>query len=83
MTIVAKAVKGHEYFYSAKSAHMAAKDKASRIADKLNEIGWSLKDGETWFVYEVGYYDTAYGYAEEQSFTWGKTGLKERRPRCW
>lgn len=76
MFVVAKSAKGHEYMYSAKSAHMVSKTSAKYICEKLNELKYGLKDGEVWFIHEVGPYDSAYDYGEIQKFTQRKGIIK-------
>lgn len=69
MKIVAKSVKGHEFMYSAKSAHKVSERSANLICKALNSANYDLKDGETWFVHDVNQYDSAYDYASYQAFT--------------
>ena len=70
MTIVAKSVKGQEFFYNAKSAHKVSKASAKEICKALNDYKYELyDDNEVWFVHEVDKYDNAFGYAEYQAFT--------------
>lgn len=68
MIVVAKAVKGHEFLYSASSAHRVAPKKAQKIVDALNKCGYALKDGEVWHTFDVGMYDNAHAYGEMQGF---------------
>ena len=78
MIILAKAVKGKEFLYSAKSAHEVSKAKADSIQETLNAIGWQLKDGEVWHKYEIDEFDYApFGYASYQSFKVYRGTLKE------
>ena len=69
MVILAKAVKGKEYLYNPKSAHMVSKASADYILSVVNSYKYRLKDGETWHKYEIDEYDTAYYYAVEQHFS--------------
>lgn len=78
MKIVAQAVKGHEYFYKATTAHKVPEKNAQKVADALNEIKYKLSDGCVWHVFDVGMYDNAYYYAEGQRFTYGKNGTIKR-----
>lgn len=78
MKIIAKSVKGHEYAYSAKSAHKVSNASANYICKVLNDYNFKLNDGEVWFIHEVGAYDTAYEYAQYQQFTVRNGIVKER-----
>ncbi len=69
MMIVAKSIKGQEFMYNPKSAHQVPKSSAQKICDALNEERWKLKNEEVWHVHEVDQYDTAFQYAEWQSFS--------------
>lgn len=69
MKVVAKSLKGHEYMYSAKSAHKVPNSSAQAICDALNECKYKLKENEVWFIHEVDRYDNAYEYAEVQAFS--------------
>ena len=79
MKILAVSVKGREFAYNPKTAHKVNANKANEIAAILNRISWNIKDGETWYAHDVDKYDTAFVYAEYQSFVYGKNGLRERR----
>ena len=68
MKIVAKAIKGKEFFYSAKSAHKVAQSSAYLICKMLNDANYKLNEGEVWHVFDVDRYDSAYEYAEWQTF---------------
>ena len=78
MLVVAKSVKGHEFMYSAKSAHQVPKASANQICKALNDANYRLTDNEVWFVHEVGPYDNAYVYGEFQSFSKRKGKIYER-----
>lgn len=78
MTIVAQAHKGQEYMYTVNTAHKVSADKATKIAELLNQANYMLKDGMVWWVYDVDKYDTAYDYAQFQRFEYGKRGLIRR-----
>ena len=62
MLVVAKSAVGHEFMYSARSAHRVPKASANQI----------------WFVHEVGPYDDAYVYGETQSFSKRNGSVYER-----
>ena len=66
MTIIAKATKGHEYLYSAISAHRVSKRSAAYICRICNSVRYRLKDGERWHVYEIGDYGYPYDVAQTQ-----------------
>jgi len=74
MIVVARAIKGHEFLYSAASAHRVAEKKAQKIADALNRAEYGITPEQTWFVYDVGMYDNAYAYGEMQGFQLRKDG---------
>ena len=78
MVIVAKGIKGKEFFYKAQTAHKVPERNAQKVADILNACGYRFQDGETWHVYNVDEYDNAYYYAEGQRFTYGKGGTVKR-----
>ena len=84
MTIVARTIKGSEFLYGIKSAHKVPKNSAKTILEILNENHFRCMDGsdEVWHIYEVDEYDSAYGYAEEQSFVIRK-GIVSERSRYW
>ena len=69
MTILAKTRAGKEFLYNAASARKVSKASAQKICDIVNENGFLLKDGELWHIYNIDKYDTAYNYANFQSFT--------------
>ena len=68
MKIVAKALKGQEFFYRASTAHKVSERSANVIAKALNESGYELKDNEVWHVFDIDEYDSAYGVVMFQSF---------------
>ena len=74
MTVVARAIKGHEFMYSAASAHRVAEKKAQTIADALNMAHYGITPEQVWFVYDVGPYDNAYAYGEMHGFQQRKNG---------
>lgn len=78
MKIVAKSVKGHEFLYSARSAHKVSERSAEYICSELNRVQYNLKDGEVWFIHDIDQYDSAYDYATEQAFTTRKGGVFRR-----
>ena len=79
MTVLAKSVKGQEFFYNARSAHFVSERNAKAICKMLNELRYLLdKDNEVWFIHEVDQYDNAYYYAQDQRFTLYKGMLKRK-----
>lgn len=79
MLVIAKSVAGHEFLYSAQSAHKIPKNKAEKVKHILNTCRYQLKDNETWYLHDVGEYDIAYDYATFQSFCFRKGQLIEKR----
>jgi len=77
MIILAKALKGQEYLYNAKSAHRVSIAAAETIKDVLNATSYHLKPGEVWHIFNVDHYDNAFVYASEQAFTRRNGIIKE------
>ena len=69
MKVIAKAIKGQEFFYNARSARKVSERSAKVILDIVNEYRFQLKENEVWHIYDVDQYDAAYDYAQFQSFT--------------
>lgn len=69
MKIIAKSCKGKEFLYNAKSARKVSEKSAEKILNVLNSVKWDLKDDEIWHIHDVDEYDSAFWYAERQSFT--------------
>lgn len=78
MMIVAKSVKGQEFLYGARTAHKVPKASAQKICKALNDANWKLNGGEIWFVHEVDQYDSAFEYAEWQSFSIRNGAIKRK-----
>lgn len=78
MKVLAITKTGAEFFYNYKSAHEVSNASAERIKTVLNEHNFLLKDGETWYVYDVDQYDNAYDYAQYQKFTLRKGVVKRK-----
>lgn len=74
MIIVARAVRGKEFLYSAASAHRVAEKNAQTIADALNKAQYGITPEQVWHVFDVGMYDNAYAYGEMQGFQMRKDG---------
>ena len=82
MVVVAIAVKGREYLYSAKTAHKVNAKKAVKIAEMLNAAAFKIDAGHVWHVFEIDAYDDASVWAADQEFQLGKRGLI-RRGYAW
>ena len=82
MIVVARAVKGQEFLYSASSAHRVSPTHAQKVADALNHAEYGITPEQTWFVYDVGMYDNAYAYGELQGFQIRKDGTIRRVGRA-
>lgn len=78
MLVIAKSVPGHEFLYDARTAHKIPKSTAEKVKHILNTCNYKLKKNETWFIHEVDKYDTAFDYAQFQSFYFRKGTLFER-----
>ena len=70
MFVVAKSLKGKEFFYVASSAHAVPKTSAKKICDDLNSVNYDLNEKYVWHVHEVDQYDNAFYYAEHQKFAY-------------
>ena len=79
MTVLAKAVKGKEFLYDAKSAHEVSKASADVICDTLNATKFLLKEGEVWHKFDFGPYSEGWAFAMVQKFTRYKTSIRETR----
>lgn len=78
MLVLAKSLKGRDFYYSPRSAHRVSKRSANIIADILNEKV-NVVDNFEWVVHEVGYLSEAYAWAEGQSFVIRKGIVSEKR----
>lgn len=76
---IAKSKAGAEFLYKAETAHRVAKAHALEICEILNSISYDLEPGQTWYPHEVGRYDVAYTFAEDQRFVYHKNGSITRR----
>ena len=82
MKVVAKSVKGKEFFYNPRSAHFVSEKNAQLICEVLNKINHDLKADEIWHIHDVDKYDVAFDYAQEYKFIINSKGcLVERKPR--
>lgn len=73
MKIIAKALKGQEYFYNINSAGFAPERSAQKMAEELNAAGYDLKPGEVWHVYDAQYSDE---FRINKKFYYSKKYLK-------
>ncbi len=78
MLVLAKSLKGRDFFYSPRSAHRVSKRSAKTIAGILNEKV-NVVDNFEWTTHEVGYLSEAYAWAESQSFVIRKGIVSEKR----
>ena len=69
MKVIAKSIKGKEYFYKPETARKVSNRSAVTILNVLNEMKWRLEENEVWHIHEVDQYDNAYYYAQRQAFT--------------
>lgn len=63
--MVAKSLKGSEFFYSRFSAYAVPVSSADKICKALNDSRWNLDDNEVWHVHDCGSYElenTSAGY---------------------
>ena len=79
MKIVAKTIKGQEFFYNPITAHKVPDSSANKICDALNAARYDLLEKQVWFVYTVDMYDTAYSFGEMQKFSIYKGKVRETR----
>lgn len=78
MLVLAKSLKGRDFFYSPRSAHRVSKRSAKTIAGILNEKV-NVVDNFEWTTHEVGHLSEAYAWAESQSFVIRKGIVSEKR----
>ena len=74
MIVVARAIKGKEFLYSASSAHRVKPDNAQKICEALNREQYGITLEQVWHPFDVGMYDNAYAYGEMQGFQLRKDG---------
>lgn len=63
MLLVAKSVKGQEFFYKWNDSILASKKHAQRLSEVLNKQEFKKEEGLTWFVHEIPkdeYYRASY-----------------------
>lgn len=78
MLVLAKSLKGRDFYYSPRSAHRVSKRSANAIANILNEKV-NVIDNFEWTTHEVGYLSEAYAWGESQSFVIRKGIVSEKR----
>ena len=78
MIVVARAIKGREFLYSAASAHRVAEKKAQTICEILNRAEYGITSEQVWHPFDVGPYDNAYAYGSSQEFRLCKNGNVKR-----
>lgn len=66
---IAIAAKGQEFLYSKRSMIAVPESSAQKIADALNKVGYNLKQGETWWVYDNDWYYNDYINYEIRSYS--------------
>lgn len=79
MKMLAKTTVGKEFCYSRESAHKVSDRGAAAICAALNERRYQLRDGETWHVYDCGWYEQQHTGAAYQEFTRRNGYLYEKR----
>ena len=57
---IAIAPKGAEFYYRRSSMIAVPKSSANAIRNRLNEIGYHLRNGEVWHVYDNDFYTNDY-----------------------
>lgn len=57
MVVIAKTIKGKEFFHSVHEMYGAPKSSASKICDVMNHVRFRLKEGEAWHIYDEYMYE--------------------------
>lgn len=78
MLVLAKSLKGRDFYYNPRSAHRVSKRSAKTIADILN-AKVNVVDNFEWTTHEVYNLSEAYAWAESQSFAIRKGIVSEKR----
>ena len=70
MKIIAKTITGKEFMYKPSTARKVSARSAETILKVVNEHKFLLgsAENETWHIYDIDEYDTAYFYASRQAF---------------
>lgn len=58
MMVIAKTIKGQEFFHSVREMYEAPKSSASKICDVMNAMHFRLKEDEVWHVYDEYMYES-------------------------
>lgn len=66
---IARAVKGKEFLFSKATMIAVPESSAQKIADALNKVGYNLKQGEIWWVYDNDWYYNDYINYEIKSYS--------------
>ena len=70
MKVIAKSIKGAEFWYNPETAHKVSERSAETILKVLNDCKYKLQnEKEVWHIHDVYPIDKAYAYAESQKFT--------------
>lgn len=84
MVVLAKAVLGQEFFYSASSCHEVSRSSADFICNALNKARYNLKEGEVWHRFnDFNQYSNGWTFALGQKFTRFKGRIREVRRTVW
>lgn len=80
MVVLAKAIKGKEFLYDARSSHEVSKASADVICKVLNDIMYQLKENEVWHKFtDFCQYSAGWEYATFQKFSRYKNRIRETR----
>ena len=80
MIVLAKAVLGQEFFYSASSCHEVSKASADFICNALNKARYNLKEGEVWHRFDdFTQYSNGWTFALGQKFFKYNGNIREKR----
>lgn len=78
MLVLAKSLKGREFYYNVRSAHQVSKVSAKKIADILNDK-LNVVENWVWSLHDVDCLQEAYAFGETQSFKIRKGVVYEKR----
>lgn len=78
MLVLAKSLKGREFYYNPRSAHSVSRSSAKKIADILNGKP-NVVENWVWSLHDVGCLQEAYAFGETQSFKIRKGVVYEKR----
>lgn len=57
MVVIAKTIKGKEFFLSVHEMYEAPKSSAKKICEIMNHARFRLKEGEVWHIYDECMYE--------------------------